>query len=408
MRLLHALLTAAVFSLFATTHIMCAHAQPAPFKIDAGFPGGNIKIDKIEGDVVHLSPDLRTTTTPWFYWYFRVSGAGGRTLTFVFDQKNIGARGPGVSVDGGQSWKWMGIEAVQDGQFSYAFPADANDVRFSVGMPYVRSNFDAFLARHKGSPFLKAKTLTQTPKGRDVVMVQVGEKDGKAPYAVVVTARHHACEMMASYILEGLLEEAIDDDALGRELRAKADFLFVPFADTDGVEDGDQGKNRAPHDHNRDYGETPLYKEVAAIKQQVPAWIAGRRLLFMDLHDPALKGDVHETIHFMEPMDRDQAARMSRLCDLLARDFQGPIGYSSAGIMRFGKGYNTKIDKDVHASGWARTLPNTVLGFTLETAYANAGGYEVNAYSARELGRDLALALKDFLGEKPETIKAAP
>jgi hypothetical protein len=232
-------------------------------------------------------------------------------------------------------------------------------------------------------------------------------KGKKAPSAIAVTGRLHACEMMGSYIIEGLLEAVIADDATGRALREQADFLILPFMDTDGVEDGDQGKNRAPHDHNRDFGPSPLYAEVAALKELLPKWSAGRPLMFIDLHDPALKTDLHETIHFMEPAERVQAARMSVLSDLLQRDQQGPIVYSSSTIMPSGKGYNSATkDKSTHASGWARTLPNCFLGFTVETPYANASGYEVNSHSARELGRDLAIALKNFLREKPETSTA--
>ena len=55
----------------------------APFTVDASFPGGNILVEKIEGDTVCLKPELKGTARRWFYWYFRVTGAGGRTLTFA-------------------------------------------------------------------------------------------------------------------------------------------------------------------------------------------------------------------------------------------------------------------------------------------------------------------------------------
>ena len=35
----------------------------------------------------------------------------------------------------------------------------------------------------------------------------------------------------------------------------------IPFVDIDGVENGDQGK-QAPHDHNRDYINSPIYPET--------------------------------------------------------------------------------------------------------------------------------------------------
>ena len=373
--------------------------------IDTAFPGGNILVSKIEGDTITLGPDKRDSLLPWFYWYFRVTGASGRKLTFVFTKNNVGARGPGVSLDAGKTWKWLGAEAVTDGAFAFTFPAKADDVRFSVGMPYLRGDWDQFVARHQGSPFLQVGALTKTRKGRDVPMLRIGDKGKQARYAIAITSRHHCCEMMASYVVEGLIGGALADDVAGRWLRANVEFLFVPFMDTDGVEDGDQGKNRAPHDHNRDYAAaTPRYPEVVALKERLPAWSAGRPLVFLDLHDPALLTDIHETVHFLEPEERDQAARMDQLCTYLERDQQGPILYRKAHNLRFGAGYNTHIARPSPLSaGWARSLPNTLLGCTVEIAYANAAGCEVNTHSARELGRDLAVALMKFLRDAPET-----
>ena len=56
--------------------------------IDCEFPGGNIVVDAIEGDTVSLHQDLRDTRGDWFYWYFRVRGAAGRTLNFKFTKGN--------------------------------------------------------------------------------------------------------------------------------------------------------------------------------------------------------------------------------------------------------------------------------------------------------------------------------
>ena len=76
--------------------------------IDADFPGGNIIVEGIDGDTFFLRPDLRDTSTWWFYWYFRVCGAAGRTLKFQFLGNNpIGTQGPAVSRDGGQRWAWL-------------------------------------------------------------------------------------------------------------------------------------------------------------------------------------------------------------------------------------------------------------------------------------------------------------
>jgi hypothetical protein len=66
--------------------------------------------------------------------------------------------------------------------------------------------------------------------------------------------------------------------------------------DKDGVEAGDQGKNRMPHDHNRDYGDNPIYPEIQAISDIAHKY----KIHFaIDFHCPALRGDIHKAMHFL-------------------------------------------------------------------------------------------------------------
>ena len=382
----------------------------ADYSVTTDFPGGNAMIEQSGEDTIRITPDLRDTTTAWFYWYVAVKGAEGKTLHFevqrVAGESSMGARGPGVSVDGGKTWKWLGSDAFKEddkkAEFSYTFGPQDKDVRFSVGMPYVPENLTQFLSAHEGNPFLQQKVLTKSSKGRDVPLLIFSNPARKAPYTVAITARNHACEMMGSYVLEGIMEGILAEDAQGKWLRDNVDFFVVPFADYDGVADGDQGKNRAPHDHNRDYGDETIYPEIAAIKAQLPAWSAGRPLVFFDLHDPALKGEYFETLFFLENLNESLNAPLERFVSLVERDGQGLIRVSPNMIMKHGTGYNKKTSEDgppLHASGWAGQLPNAILSTTVELAYANVGGYEVTAESARELGRDMAWALVPFLQE---------
>ena len=71
----------------------------AEIEIDADYPGGNIVIERIDGDVIDLRQDRRDTKRWWFYWNFRVGGAAGRALKFRFtDGDVIGTREKGVKL----------------------------------------------------------------------------------------------------------------------------------------------------------------------------------------------------------------------------------------------------------------------------------------------------------------------
>ena len=81
---------------------------------------------------------------------------------------------------------------------------------------------------------------------------------------------------------------------LQKSLRENIEIRAVPFTDKDGVVDGDQGKNRRPHDHCRDYNDDKpsIHPEVAAIRAMLQDWSkeAGDPSVVMDIHCPWLRG----------------------------------------------------------------------------------------------------------------------
>ena len=58
-------------------------------QLDCAYPGGNILVEKIEGDTAFLRQDVRDTEGDWFYWNFRVRGAAGRTIHFHFTGSSV-------------------------------------------------------------------------------------------------------------------------------------------------------------------------------------------------------------------------------------------------------------------------------------------------------------------------------
>jgi hypothetical protein len=372
--------------------------------IDAGFPGGNIVFEEFEGDTVYLHQDLRDTEGDWFYWHFRVRGAAGRTLTFQFTGSNvIGVRGPAVSTDGGETWAWLGLRAVKGQSFTYSFPADSGEVRFCFAMPYLEANLRRFLARHAGDPHLKADVLCTSRRGRQVELLHVGQLNNSPDCRVLLTARHHCCETMADYALEGLLDAVLGGSDGGQWLREHVEFLVVPFADKDGVEDGDQGKNRKPHDHNRDYAGESLYPEVKALRGLVPRWSEGKLRVALDLHCPHIRGAHNEVLYFVGGPDQDVWTQVGRLSEILERSQTGTLRYEAEDNLPFGQAWNTGKNYEAGRScgRWAAEQPGILIGSGIEIPYANVKGQPVTAATAREFGRDLARAMQQYLREVP-------
>lgn len=374
-------------------------------EIDSNFPGGNIVVEGIVGDEVSVHQDLRDTEHDWFYWYFRVRGAAGRTMRFKFTRSRaIGVSGPGVSLDGGVTWKWLGRDSVQDNSFAYAFSPDAAEVRFSFAMPYLESNWLRFMDDMKGNPFLSQHKLCDTAKGRHAEYARLGCLNGQPKHRVAITCRHHCCEMMVNYTLEGLIQYvATDSGAIAMELRRDVEFLLVPFVDKDGSEDGDQGKSRRPRDHGRDYEGKSIYPTTAAIRELLPAWGAGRLHLAMDLHCPWISGPHNEFIYLVGSQCERNARQQVRFAEIIESVRKGPLPFFARDYLPFGQSWNTSAN---YTSGkgfgrWVNDLPGMRLGAPMEIPYAIAHDAEVNQASARVFGQDLAAAIATYLNDDP-------
>ena len=192
----------------------------------------------------------------------------------------------------------------------------------------------------------------------------------------------------------------VADDDLGDWCRQNVEILAVPFVDKDGVEDGDQGKNRRPRDHNRDYDGVSVHCETAALRRLVPDWAGGRLHAALDLHCPCLRGSSNESIYLVGQQSEEIWREQCRFGEILEALRSGPLPYHASDNLPFGVSWNTGKNRQQgkHSIGWASEQPGIRLATGIEIPYAIASGAEVNASSARALGRDLAAALRAYLG----------
>jgi hypothetical protein len=368
-----------------------------PLRIDADFPGGNIVVEGIDGDDVHIRQDLRGASSWWFYYYFRVRGAAGRMLRFHFaGHSPMTTLGPCATRDGGATWRWLGKSSMSGPSFRHAFGPQEDHARFCLAVPYVQANLEQFLAGYRRRPNLRVATLCTSRKGRPVERLHAGCLDREPDFRILLTARHHCCEMMASYAMEGILAGVLGGSPEGRWLRKHVEFLAIPFVDKDGVEDGDQGKLREPHDHARDYGDRPLYPETRAIKKLAPAWSRGRLAVVLDLHCPWVRGDCNEYVYFPGGPEARNWRQVEAFSRILQATRTGPLPFDAANNLPFGRKWNTQASKD-STGAWARRLPGVRLAGALEIPYSWASARQVAARSARLLGRDLARAIMLYL-----------
>jgi len=371
-------------------------------QIDADFPAGNIAVEEIDGDIVRVHQDLRDTEGWWFYWAFRVRGAAGRALRFEFtDGDVVGVRGPAVSTDGGASWQWLSAEHGDTESFTYRFAPDAGDVRFSFGIPYLQADWEQFLHRHRGHLQARPGVLCTSRHGRPVESLAISPLNREPRHRIFLTSRHHCCEAMATYTLEGLLDAVLTSATPEtRWLAEQVEWLVVPFVDKDGVEEGDQGKNRRPRDHGRDYAGDSVHPETAAIRALLPRWSAGRPVTIIDLHCPWIRGDHSEVIYQVGSPDARIWAEQQRFGALLEQACRGPLPYRAADNLPFGEGsWNSAANYIGGATlgRWAVGALDVAFLTSFELPYANAGGVPVTPSAARAFGADLACTLYEYL-----------
>ncbi len=390
--------------------------------IRCDYPGGNVAVEEIdeEAGIVRLAPDMRDSSERWFHWDFTLSGAAGRTLRFQFPEgfQYLSTLGPAISRDAGKTWSWLhsdGSRHEPANAFDYAFRPDENETRFAKSFPYTQCDWVAFTARWRGGADAQFGVLCKSQSGRrDTELVRVPCR-GKAAWLLVAVARQHACETTGDSVMEGALEELLSGSPEGEWARSNVECVFVPFMDKDGVEDGDQGKNRIPHDHNRDYL-AGLYTSVRAVKALVEAESRGRRFVFLDLHSPFVrsvsKSSEHDHAYCFgcpDPVQNDHWNAFRRNWAEAQRG--GTLVYDGAFDVPAGVGHDLNLAKDrerglVGARAWAQTQPGCFLATTCEFGYSLCGG--VFSYEAgRELGHSLLKAVARTMRASEEEGRAS-
>ncbi len=343
------------------------------------FIGGNILVKEQIGNAFVLENKLRDTTEDWFYWAFCVEDAENQTLSFNFQDNRLGYFGPAISYDL-VNWHWS--NSVDGNSFTYHFKENENKVYFAHSMLYHPDRFLEFANKHN----IKLQELCKGYKGSSVPCIKFG--DGEI--SLILTARHHACESTGNYVLEGVLEELIKNPIPNLKV------FCVPFVDYEGVIRGDQGKNRAPYDHNRDYDteKDSIYPECNAIKEYANE--NGCHFGF-DFHSPWHISGVNDNV-FIVQNSIEKLDKLNRFGEVFEETItENSLRYEHKNDYPFGTGWNKG---GTQFSSYMKKRAENIIAFSLETAYFGTKENKVNNDKLLELGRCFANALKKYIAEE--------
>jgi Zinc carboxypeptidase len=325
---------------------------------------------------------LRDSVGNRWYWHVRLQGHGP-VLVHLERPGLLGGYGPAISVDGGQSYEWAQSSYGERRCFTLRLEP-ARDTRICATLPYGPSELRAFLGA-LGQAVVTG-SLCRSEGGRPVALLRVPAA-GRARHRLLLTARHHACETVGSWVLEGVLRAVLDQRAAGRGWATMCDVIAIPFVDIDGVVRGDQGKGRTPHDHNRDYWSSGRYASVHAIRRaklldELPT-------VALDFHTPGLIGPLEERPLLVASGDRHDVE--------VVGDFAAEIGGGRAEapeVMVFDEAWNsTRTEGQRCFAAWARSHPAVALATSVEYPNATVRGLPVSPSAARDFGRRIVAAL---------------
>ena len=361
-------------------------------KITSDFPGGNIKLlsEQTENGktVVTLEQDLRDTDIWWFYWCFRIDDPPVGEVEFRFVNKGVVCpNGPCTSVDG-NNWCFDKSSRVDECCFRFNFTGEKSRY-FSFSIPYVIKDFESFYETIKNDKTLKRSVFTVSEKGRELPLLTMGNGSRD----IFFTARHHCCESTASYVLDSVVRSIL---VSYRDMLDRFTFHIIPFTDIDGAEQGDQGKNRIPHDHNRDYTDKPIYNVTRAIYE----YTDGRDIAaFIDFHSPWCWGGANDEPHIhmgpeAEPTPMLQYELAEHIKELTAKDARDVIRFNGV-ITRYGDKANlvgTESSKNFY-----KLKRNANIAFTIETPYSGNLAYGYTKGQLYIFGEHIAQALYETL-----------
>lgn len=383
-------------------------AEGNQWTVDTDFPGGNMIEDSRTDDSFAFHADRRDSDINECtdrHWAIRVRNAQGRTIRFTINGDSkfgyLQNRGPAVSRDCGRTWTWLLPEDLPPNPpntFVYTFRPDEKDLRFAVVPMYTGMSIDLLLSDLAGKPIRK-EILCRSEKGRDVELLRFGNPKNPKKVGIVLTSRTHANETWGVWTLDGIVREVLSGSPEGNYLLENADFFVVPLMDKDGVEEGDQGKTRKPHDHNRDF-DKDRYATVRALKKQVIDWGQGKKLIGFDFHGNSVglratlvKGAewaVHPHFFIADPLTGDELKRFSEL--FMKRQKMGFAEHSNTWdqIREFPAGLTFEWmtrEKKVHF----------ILAATSESPSHDPKGVPQTIDTAHELGGNFAKSLADYI-----------
>ncbi|MEK7476572.1 MAG: hypothetical protein AAB152_13200 [Candidatus Coatesbacteria bacterium] len=270
-----------------------------PLHVETGFPMANATAIGVGDRDGH--PEVAFTPDPhggpealWFYFRLVREGPEPRAgdlvrLVLKHPENMLGGACPEKirPVVRAAAGDWERLpegrrEELPDGRLRmvWMIPAPADSLEVAACYPYGHPDLVDLVRETRW--YWRVATIGVSQGGRGIVRIanDPGTPGSTRPGFYLV-ARQHSGETTGSWVLDGFLRYVAAHPERAPLVWA------VPFANIDGVEQGDYGKDNFPYDLNRAWGDPPMRHETVVIQRDLARWKARcRPELGLDFHSP--------------------------------------------------------------------------------------------------------------------------
>lgn len=263
------------------------------------------------------------------HFHFRLHAKPGSVQTLEFKNlDNIYNGRPGsvanelktavVSRDG-REWRTVPLERLAGDRVRLTVTMPGSALFVARAEPYRISDLETWLASIRPNPRVAITLIGKTAEGRPLEIVRVGHPE--ALYRVFLRARAHAWEPGGNWVVEGLVNRLLADDAEARKYLAMYCVHVMPMANKDGVARGKTRFNSRGKDLNRDWNH-PADPVLSPENHALESWLEG---MIKQRHAPHLALELHNDgngqLHISRPpvADLDRHIRRMKTLEALLR-----------------------------------------------------------------------------------------
>ncbi|HRB70939.1 MAG TPA: M14-type cytosolic carboxypeptidase [Flavobacterium sp.] len=387
------------------------------------FESGSIgTISKLKDNLWSLSlkDDNNDTSLPdsfrtWFN--VKVSGIGADGVQLQFTRLGFPYYFVPVYSLNGTDWKHFpeaSVKQINNTTIEVAVPGEHSTVWIARTFPYTTKDYLEYRNTIVSNPFISIRSLGKSPdKSFPIDLITIEDKTRhSAKKHIWIHARTHSAEVGSSYLLEGLINTVVSDDAIGHALRTNYIFKIVPMHNADGILLGNYRTNASSInlENQWEFEKTanPLFlKDVAPIENRflnrgamAPLLIDKKDpvVLALNLHSSNSKPETHAFFfpHFGSGSGYTQEEQQLwgnqiAFIQSVAEHYEGRI---EPPPLEGGKGF---LNSYFPETWFWYNRKEKVTAITLETTYSKAGfDHWVTPKEWRELGVAVAKAIGDM------------